>query len=381
MFLNLNLRTQYLSLMSCAAGLALIFLAASGCDGNGASDLKINASRSPGTLQSSTSQNTSVSVNSWAAAEHAAGEYSPEDTRAELSEINQETSIRTLEEPREVTFAEAETAFQERRYDEGIRLFAAYTEQHNTNPWGFFMLGLSAMKSGDAELAETSFIRALELDSTHVKSWLNLGRTLLDMYRGEEALLAVEHAFELDPESNEAYRIKGRSLHAMGRLEDAADAYRDALRLDDTDVWAMNNLALILIEQERYELALPSLARATQLRTDIAVIYNNLGMALERTYRFRAAEKAYESAVSLDAEHSRAAANLARVKVVKQDSAIEAVDFGYLAQNFVEEIASWSDEAIARETPLIQPVAEPDPTAAPKEHEEHEEHEGHSGNQ
>jgi len=339
--------------MSFVAALSLIVLVTSGCDGGGTADNKIIAPNGGSAKSTAVTASTSPEV--------AERSSTPVNSTTSRSSPQPEPSstIGGITEPRKVKFADAERAFKERRFDDGVRLFAAYTEQHDTNPWGFYMLGLSAMKSGDSELAESSFNRALELDSTHVKSWLNLGRTLLDLYRSEEALLAVEHAFEIDPEVADAYRIKGRSLHAMGRYEDAADAYRDALRMNDKDVWAMNNLALILIEQERYELALPSLARATQLRTDIAFIYNNLGMALERTYRFRAAEEAYATAISIDASHIRAAANLERIKAVEQESEIEPIDFDELAQNFVDEIDSWSDEDITREAPLIWPRTDP----------------------
>lgn len=346
MFFNLSLRTRYASRVAYLFVLSFIFVVASGCDGNDAAT-------------NSTVKSNARVVRESPGAGNAARSAVREPSTVEKAQPTQPKAAPPLVEPREVSFADAEGAFQDARYSESVDLFAAYTEQHETNPWGYYMLGLSAMKSGDLEMAETSFTRTLELDSTHIKSWLNLGRTLLDQYRSEEALLAIEHAFEIDQESPDAYRIKGRSLHAMGRLEDAADAYRDALRIDNRDIWSMNNLALILIEQERYELAIPSLARAVQLRSDIAIIYNNLGMALERTYRFRSAEEAYASAVSADAAHARAAANLARVKAVEQNSGVEPIDLERLALSFTEEISSWRDEDIARELPLIRSATDP----------------------
>ncbi len=277
-----------------------------------------------------------------------------------VQKIVQTSAIKPV--PEKVTFAVAEAAFNAGEFELGIELFTAYTEDHESNPWGHYMLGLSALKTGDTEVAIAAFNTSLELDSSHVKSWLNKTRALLDERRNDEALFALEQVFELDSASSVAFRLKGRSLHATGHLDDAADAYRDALRIDDRDVWAMNNLALILIEQEQFELAVPALARAVQIRNDIAYIYNNLGMALERTYRFRDAEDAYANAVAADATHTRASSNLERVKNVTQDSGIEPADLDRLAINFIDEIESWGDENIDRELPLtaqrVMPVIE-----------------------
>ena len=49
------------------------------------------------------------------------------------------------------------------------------------------------------------------------------------------------------------------------------------------DVWAMNNLGYIYIQQGRSDAALPPLARAVEIRSNVPVFQNNLGMALERS--------------------------------------------------------------------------------------------------
>jgi len=60
------------------------------------------------------------------------------------------------------------------------------------NVWGFYMLGLSAWKTGDRDAAVRAFTQALEKDSTHVKSRLNLSRVLIEQGRAQEALPYVE---------------------------------------------------------------------------------------------------------------------------------------------------------------------------------------------
>lgn len=253
----------------------------------------------------------------------------------------EEPVVAVKEPPREVTYEEAEAAYHERRYKDAVELFALYTERKSENPWGYYMLGLSAWKTGENITAEEAFEQALVLDPRHVKSWLNLSRVLLDTGRSEEALAKIDEALLIDPESNVAYRLKGRAYHNLGQNEEAVGAYRKAIKIDDQDAWSMNNLGLIYIEGGSYDEALPPLARSIEIKDNVAVFHNNLGMALECTGHFRAAEKAYNAASTIDESYEKAYANLERIEGVSEDPVVEPVDLAALAQRFVDEIESW----------------------------------------
>src|ERR1044071_2986228 len=69
-----------------------------------------------------------------------------------------------------VTFEMADSAYRARSYGDATVLFKTYTEGRPNNAWGFYMLGLSAWKSGDPAQAEGAFVPALTLDSTDGKS-------------------------------------------------------------------------------------------------------------------------------------------------------------------------------------------------------------------
>ena len=117
----------------------------------------------------------------------------------------------------------------------------------------------------------------------------------------------------LEPLSAEGLRLLGRARYELKQVPEAIDAYQRAIALDERDVWAMNNLGLIYIQQDRSEAALPVLARAVELRRDSPVFQNNLGTALERTGHPAAAKKAYEAALAADSTYGKASASLARV--------------------------------------------------------------------
>jgi tetratricopeptide (TPR) repeat protein len=243
-----------------------------------------------------------------------------------------------------VTFADGETAFHERRFEQAAALFTAYTVQRPENAWGYYMLGLSEWKAGRAERAVPAFESALAQDSTHRKALLNLTRVLLEMGKAEEALARAERAVQLDSGNAEGWRLVGRARSDLGRTDDAVSAYRHALALDENDSWSMNNLGMIYLQAGRYPDALPPLARAAELAPERATFQNNLGLALERTGHPTAAAVAYRAAIAADTTHGKAIASLARVDGRSDAEGSVPVDLAALARAFADEIGRWKEE-------------------------------------
>lgn len=240
-----------------------------------------------------------------------------------------------------VTFELADSAFRDRRYDDAAALFKSYTEGRPSNPWGFYMLGLSAWKSGDRVTAESAFVQALTLDSTHVKSHLNLSRVLLESEKPESALVHIETAMQLDSTSSEPLRLQGRAFEALGNTDDAIVAYQRAVVKSDSDVWAMNNLGALYIRLGRVEDAIGPLARAIEIEDKVATFHNNLGMALELTGRFEQASEQYRAALAIEGTYGKAVSNLQRVETVKQDPSITAADLAERSKQFQDEISKF----------------------------------------
>lgn len=258
-----------------------------------------------------------------------------------------------------VTFASAQAAYNERHYREATESFDVYVERHPENAFGHYMLGLSAWKSGDLERARNAFEHGRTLDSTNVKTLLNLGRVLLEQKQVEEAAERVAEAVALDSGSAEAHRMMARVHAARGERDSAVTSYRVALSIDPADSWSMNNLGLLLIEQGRYEEALPPLARAVELRPEAPAFANNLGVALERTGHATAAADAYRAALKADSTYGKASLSLARVDGRMDDSA--AVDLVWLATRFDEEI-----QATRQARQVAKAVVKPDSAKVPE---------------
>jgi tetratricopeptide (TPR) repeat protein len=261
-----------------------------------------------------------------------------------------------------VSYEVAESAFGAGRYSEATELFTAYTGGHPENPWGYYMLGLSAWRAGDHEKASSAFDRALEIDPSHRKSLFNSSRVLLETGQPKAALERIEKALALEPMSNEGFRLLGRTRHELGNVDEAIKAYQRALTIDERDVWSMNNLGLIYIQQDRSCEALAPLARAVELRSSAPVFQNNLGTALERSGYPTAAAQAYEAAIAVDSSYAKASVGLARVTGGGQEPETAPVDLVGLSQRFQADIESWRTSADSSTVP-VEPVS--DSTSAP----------------
>jgi Flp pilus assembly protein TadD len=243
-----------------------------------------------------------------------------------------------------VSFADGETAYRERRYEDAVGMFGAYVQQRPDNAWGHYMLGLAAWKSGDADRAVPAFEQALAKDSTHRKALLNLGRVLIEMGKPEDALTRAQQAVAVDSAWAEAWRLQGRALSDLRRADEAVAAYRRAIVLDAGDGWSMNNLGVLHIGAGRYEAALPPLARAAELAPENAVFQNNLGAALERCGQLTLAAVAYRAAIAGDATYAKAITSLARVEGLKERLDLVPVDLATLSRVFTDDVQRWKLE-------------------------------------
>jgi tetratricopeptide (TPR) repeat protein len=245
-----------------------------------------------------------------------------------------------------VSFADGDAAYQSKNYGEATKLFEQYIERRPDNPWGHYMLGLSAWKSGDLVKSEQSFETALRIDPAHMKSLVNLSRVLIEQKRYDDAIVKLTTASDVDSESATVPRLMARAHSAKGDFEQAVDAYRRAIALDGSDAWSMNNLGLLYLEHGFVEDALAYLAKAVQMKENVAAFHNNLGMALEHQGRFVAAATAYKGALTAEPGYKKATQNLARVEAVKSGPE-EPFDLAALARGTDEERKVPSDETRA----------------------------------
>lgn len=101
-------------------------------------------------------------------------------------------------------------------------------------------------------------------------------RLLLTQERAEEAMAAAERALELAPEMADAHYQRGTIHMANGDTEAAEADFRRALELSPEHTATMNDLAVLMIQENRRDEALRLLEQIIALSPDDAVARQNL---------------------------------------------------------------------------------------------------------
>ncbi|CEK20012.1 tetratricopeptide repeat protein [Chthonomonas calidirosea] len=99
--------------------------------------------------------------------------------------------------------------------------------------------------------------------------------------------------------SSEARRLEGDRLQAQGQYEQALACYQQAIALEPANIYALNNMAVLLVEHNGAQDAEELCRRALSMRGDLAELHYNLGRALAKQERFHEAIAAYEHALDL----------------------------------------------------------------------------------
>ena len=171
-------------------------------------------------------------------------------------------------------------------------------------------LGITLKELGRLEEAEASCRQAIALNSNFAEAHNNLGITLQEMGRLEEAEASYKQTIALRPEFFLALNNLGITLQALGRLKEAEASYRHAIALEPNYAEAHGNLGNTLEELGRLEEAELSLRQAIALKSDFAEAHNNLGITLKSLGRLEEVEASYRQSIALKPDFAEAHNNL-----------------------------------------------------------------------
>jgi tetratricopeptide (TPR) repeat protein len=126
-----------------------------------------------------------------------------------------------------------------------------YAEAHSN-------LGGTLQELGRLDEAEASYKQAIALKPDFAEAHNNLGITLQELGRLDEAEASYKQAIALKPDFAEAHYNLGNTLHKLGRLEEAEASYRQAIELTTGFSKAHQKLAITQRELGKIEQAIQS---------------------------------------------------------------------------------------------------------------------------
>ncbi|MBF0358841.1 MAG: tetratricopeptide repeat protein [Magnetococcales bacterium] len=245
----------------------------------------------------------------------------------------------------ESAFARAVANFNAERYAEVDKLCTAILKAVPNHINAINLLGVVAQKVNRHDLAIEQFQRAIKIDSSRTLLGYNLGISLYELGRKEEAVKTLKKALERDPENSQisdylnrvlsldlhselssATEIlqQGVSLHHSGRLDEAINCYQKILEIDPENTAALSNLGLALQTLGKFEEAVINLKKAISIDPGLAEAHFNIGNLLKRQGSLDEAVASYQKAISINPDKAEFHNNLGNI-LYNQDKLSEAV--------------------------------------------------------
>lgn len=184
----------------------------------------------------------------------------------------------------------------------------------------------------------------------------NLGASLLQQGKMEEAIAEFRKAVTLDPKYTGAQLNLAYAYDRQGRIAEALAQYQTVIALEPENLFAQNNLGVLYDKQGRYDEAIAAFEQVLQIDPSNATALRNLenakrnnGIVQEREERFAQAQKEVEARP----EDPRAAYNLGRLHASfdEKDQALEwiakALELGFDDFKFLKDdpaLASLRDD-------------------------------------
>jgi predicted aspartyl protease/Tfp pilus assembly protein PilF len=154
--------------------------------------------------------------------------------------------------------------------------------------------GEKALHKGDYQLAEKIFRERLGKDAHDNEARLGLSFALLKQRSLQDAYDHAARVILIDPLSARAHALLGSAILASGDFRNSVEEFRTALSLNVEEALAVAGLAMVDFYENRLDVALPALRRASELDPDEPDYVFNLGQAAARSEKYKEAADAYE---------------------------------------------------------------------------------------
>ena len=151
--------------------------------------------------------------------------------------------------------------------------------------------------------ADRWMLRAVRMSEKDADLWYGLGRIRYSLQRFQDAVVCFQKALVLAPGNVKAENNLGLAYEGLNRRDDAVVAYRQALEWQKDAAHPseqpMLNLAIVYVDEEKLDEALPLLKKAAEIAPGNARIHEQLGQVFLKQSKAEEARVEFEKAVDL----------------------------------------------------------------------------------
>jgi protein O-mannosyl-transferase len=187
------------------------------------------------------------------------------------------------------------------------------------------LLAVSRIQTGYWADNGTLFAHAIAVTKDNDMARYQLGLSLFDQGRMEEAVPQFTEALRIDPRMGEARNNLGIALYQLRRWPEAAEQFREALKFGSAHVQALNNLGLTLVQMGRTGEALERFQDAVRMDPEFMEARMNAGNALAGAGRLEEAAAQFREALRTSPDSLPALSSLGRA-FLKMNRLTEAAE-------------------------------------------------------
>lgn len=204
------------------------------------------------------------------------------------------------------------------RYDEALECAQKELRQDNQNARSsaYQLIGMTALKRGEADQAITYLQKAIETDPKDSGGKYRLGLVYQELGQIEQAIIYYEQAIESAPGNNPTINRLAGLYRELQRLDVARNFYHRALENNPYDVDAIMGLVeldIFLQTPESYRNALSRLESMLKWMPDNIDAQVNLGVVYNSLNKPDQASAMYQSVLAIHPLHVTASMNLAQL--------------------------------------------------------------------
>jgi Flp pilus assembly protein TadD len=204
--------------------------------------------------------------------------------------------------------------YQNKHFNDAEKLALKLTQRFPYDQFAWKVLAIIHKYNGRMSEALALNKKVIEIDPKDTEAHYNLGNTLKELNKFEDAEESYKKAIKLKPDYAEAHNNLGITLKELTKFEDAEIYFRTVITLRPDYAEAYNNLGNTLKELNKFEDAEESYKKAIKLKPDYAEAHNNLAIMLRELGKLEDAKISYQVAIDLKPDHTHAHYDLSQLK-------------------------------------------------------------------
>jgi tetratricopeptide (TPR) repeat protein len=182
---------------------------------------------------------------------------------------------------------------------------------------GHSNLGITLFQKGRVDEAITQYQTALQIKPDYTEVHNNLGNALFQKGNADEAIAQYQQALQINPYYAEACYDLGNALFQKGNVDEAIAHFQQALQIKPDYAEACYNLGTALLQKGNVDEAIAHFQQALQIKPDYMEAHINLGNALLQKGNVDEATTHFQKALQIKPGDAEACYNLGNALLQK----------------------------------------------------------------